>query len=162
MRVGLISDTHGLLRPEAVDALQGCAHILHAGDVGDPEILAALRDIAPLTAIRGNVDTGSWAKALPERAMLTLSGCPIYMLHDVKMLGLDSQAKEARVVLSGHTHKPLIEKRGEVLHVNPGAAGPRRFALPVTIGFLTISEDGTPRAEIHSLEVPPKIPAASR
>jgi putative phosphoesterase len=152
MRVGLISDTHGLLRPEAVEALEGCGHIVHAGDVGRPDILTALRKLAPVTAVRGNVDSAIWATDLPMRAMLTLCGCPFYVLHDLKTLNIDPKALGVRVVVSGHTHKPVIERRDGVLYVNPGAAGPRRFTLPVTIALLNVAGDGTPRAEICPLD----------
>jgi putative phosphoesterase len=141
MKIGVISDTHGLLRPEAVEALTGVAHILHAGDVGDAVILDQLRQFAPVTAIRGNVDrTGACAK-LPAVELIELSECSIYMLHDVQELDLDPVAAGIQVVISGHSHQPLIEWKKDVLYFNPGSAGPRRFSLPVSVGFLDIKEN---------------------
>jgi uncharacterized protein len=137
-QIGLISDTHGLLRPEAVDALQGSHLILHAGDVGSPEILANLRTIAPVVAIRGNVDTEFWASALPETEVVTAAGVIFYMLHDVARLDLNPEAAGFSIVLSGHSHKPMQEFRGKVLYMNPGSAGPRRFTLPVTVARLDL------------------------
>jgi uncharacterized protein len=137
-QIGLISDTHGLLREEAVDALRGSHLILHAGDVGDPEILASLARIAPLVAIRGNVDTESWADDLPAIEMVTASGVAIYMLHDANTLDLVPEAAGFSIVLSGHSHKPAQQLRRGVLYINPGSAGPRRFALPVTVARLNL------------------------
>lgn len=151
-RIGVISDTHGLLRPEALEALEGAAHILHAGDIGDPDHLDVLARIAPLTAIRGNVDRGSWAEVLPETATLTVEGLHIHMIHDRKALRADPEAEGWNVVISGHSHKPGIEKIGSTLWLNPGAAGPRRFRLPITLAFLW-KEAGRPRAAIHTLPV---------
>ena len=133
--IGLISDTHGLLRPEAVEALRGSSLILHAGDVGKPEILEELRKIAPVVAVRGNVDKGDW---LPETAVVETEHGLIYVLHDLKELEIDPAAKGYRMVLSGHSHKPGSEERGGVLYVNPGSAGPRRFRLPVTVARLDL------------------------
>ena len=127
MRVGVISDTHGLLRPEALQALQGADHILHAGDVGDPDILDALRKIAPVTAIRGNIDEGGPCGHLPATELIELGGRSIYMLHDVKKLDLNPEAAGIAAVVFGHSHKPLVERRRGVLFLNPGSAGPRRF-----------------------------------
>jgi putative phosphoesterase len=141
MRIGLISDTHGLLRPEALAFLQGCDHIVHAGDIGTPQVLAALEDIAPLSAIRGNVDSGKWAAALPDTRELTLAGIRLLVLHDLKTLDADPAINGIRVVVSGHSHKPLTEERGGVLYINPGSAGPRRFRLPITAGELLVSGD---------------------
>jgi putative phosphoesterase len=138
--IGVISDTHGLLRPEAVDALQGSEHIIHAGDVGAPGILEKLASIAPLTAIRGNVDKGGWAGKLPETEVVEIAGISIYVLHDLGQLDLKPEAAGFDVVVYGHSHLPQQEVRGGVLYFNPGSAGPRRFKLPVTIGKLTISE----------------------
>jgi uncharacterized protein len=137
-QIGLISDTHGLLRPEAVDALQGSHLILHAGDVGSPQILSNLRAIAPVVAIRGNVDTEFWASALPETEVVTAAGVIFYMLHDVARLDLHPEAAGFSIVLSGHSHKPMQEFRGKVLYINPGSAGPRRFTLPVTVARLDL------------------------
>jgi uncharacterized protein len=137
--VGLISDTHGLLRPEALHALRGSNLIVHAGDVGDPEILEALGAIAPVIAIRGNVDTGAWASALPTTAVAEAGAALIYVLHDLNTLDLDPAAAGFQVVVSGHSHQPASAERAGVLYVNPGSAGPRRFALPVTVAQLDLS-----------------------
>jgi uncharacterized protein len=145
--VGVISDTHGLLRPEAVEALHGSQHIIHAGDLGSPEILEKLASIAPITAIRGNVDKGAWARKLPETEVVGIAGISIYVLHDLAKLDLKPEAAGFAVVISGHSHVPKQETRHGVLYFNPGSAGPRRFKLPVTIGKLTISE-GKVRGEI--------------
>jgi uncharacterized protein len=150
MRIGAISDTHGLLRPEAVTALAGVDHILHAGDVGDARILDALRAIAPVTAIRGNIDTSGPCAALPATELVELGGTVFYLLHDVKQLDLDPGSASISVVLSGHSHKPLIEHRRGVLFLNPGSAGPRRFSLPITLAMVTLG-DGAPRAEVIDL-----------
>ena len=152
MRVGVISDTHGLLRPEALRALQGAEHILHAGDVGDPAILDALRAIAPVTAIRGNIDEGGPCGHLPPTELIDLNGRSIYMLHDVKKLDLNPEATGISAVIFGHSHKPLVEQRRGVLFLNPGSAGPRRFELPVTIAWLRIDAKGV-SAEIIPLEI---------
>lgn len=139
MRIGLISDTHGLLRPQALAFLRGCGHIVHAGDIGRQQVLDDLRAIAPLTAIRGNIDTGDWARALPETRELELAGVRLYVLHDRKQLDRDPRAEGIRVVVSGHSHKPGIDERDGVLYINPGSAGPRRFSLPVSAAELVIS-----------------------
>jgi putative phosphoesterase len=138
-RVGLISDTHGLLRDEALNALAGCGLIVHAGDVGRPEILERLRAIAPVVAVRGNVDTADWARALPETAVAEAGGVRLFVLHDVKTLADDPAALGYGVVVSGHSHKPSETWRGGVLYVNPGSCGPRRFRLPVTVARLEMS-----------------------
>jgi putative phosphoesterase len=135
--VGLISDTHGLLRPEALDALAGSDHIIHAGDIGDPAILAALAAIAPLTAVRGNNDTGPWARKLPETRTVNIDGVRIHVIHDLAQLR--APPRGVRVVVSGHSHVPRILGKDGVLYVNPGSAGPRRFRLPVTAGKLLIA-----------------------
>jgi len=140
--VGIISDTHGLLRPEAVDALRGAEHILHAGDVGDAFILDQLGQIAPVTAIRGNVDRGGRCGRLPETELVELDGQSLYMLHDRIALDLDPVAAGITAVISGHSHHPAIEWVKGVLYFNPGSAGPRRFSQPVSVGFLEISESG--------------------
>lgn len=139
MRIGLISDTHGKLRPEARAFLAGCEHIVHAGDIGTPDVLADLEAIAPVTAIRGNVDTGEWAEGLPEVREVTLSGVRLLVLHDLGQLAVDPAEQGIRVVVSGHSHKPVAEEREGVLYINPGSAGPRRFSLPVTAGELLLS-----------------------
>lgn len=151
MRVGLISDTHGLLRPQALDFLRGSSHILHAGDIVDPATLDRLAALAPLTAVRGNNDRGDWARALPESVTLTLGGVTIHMLHDLNDLALDPDAG-VRVVVSGHSHKPACAERGGVLYVNPGAAGRRRFTLPVSLGELLIAH-GRVQARLATLDV---------
>jgi uncharacterized protein len=137
-QIGLISDTHGLLRPEAVEALHDSHLILHAGDVGSPEILANLRSIAPVVAIRGNVDTEFWASALPETEVVTAAGVVLYMLHDVEKLDVNPETAGFSIVLSGHSHKAKQEFRGKVLYLNPGSAGPRRFTLPITVARLDL------------------------
>jgi uncharacterized protein len=136
--VGLISDTHGLLRPEALEALRGVDLIVHAGDVGAPEILAALKELAPVVAVRGNVDRGSWAAALPETAVAQIGATLLYVLHDIHELDLDPAAAGFGVVMSGHSHQPARSERDGVLYVNPGSAGPRRFSLPVTVARLDL------------------------
>lgn len=138
-RIGLISDTHGLLRPQALDALRGSELILHAGDVGKPEILAALRELAPVIAVRGNVDTADWAKTLPETAVAEAGKILLYVLHDVHELDLNPAASGFHIVVSGHSHQPGKFERDGVLYINPGSAGPRRFQLPVTVARLNLS-----------------------
>jgi putative phosphoesterase len=137
-RIGLIADTHGLLRPEALDYLAGSDHIVHAGDIGGPELLERLAAIAPLTVVRGNNDTAAWARAIPETARLDPGGVGIYVIHDIKELGVDPAADGVRVVVSGHSHKPACIERDGVLYVNPGSAGRRRFTLPVAAGELLV------------------------
>jgi uncharacterized protein len=141
MRIGVISDTHGLLRPEALMELHGAEHILHAGDIGDPAILNALRAVAPVTAIRGNIDEGGPCGHLPPTELVDLSGRSIYMLHDVKQLDLNPEAAGISAIVFGHSHKPLVEWRRGMLFLNPGSAGPRRFELPVTLAWLNIEAD---------------------
>ncbi len=150
--VGVISDTHGLLRPQAVDALRGSELIIHAGDVGAPGILESLAEIAPVHAVRGNVDKGAWARALPLVEVVEANGALIYVLHDLKQLDLSPCAAGFAAVISGHSHKPQQQVRDGILYFNPGSAGPRRFRLPVTVGKLCIS-NGAVRAEIVQLEV---------
>ena len=150
MLLGLISDTHGLLRPEALAALQGADQILHAGDIGAPEILAALAAIAPVTAVRGNVDTQPWSRALPETELFEADGATIYMLHDRAKLDLKPEAAGIAAVIYGHSHQPGIEEINGVLYINPGSAGPRRFILPVSVGKLEIRK-GKPTSEIIEL-----------
>jgi putative phosphoesterase len=150
MIVGVISDTHGLLREEAIAALAGVEHILHAGDVGDAAILDVLRESAPVTAIRGNVDGYGPCSLLPETEVVTLGGAVFYLLHDGKQLDLDPNAAGFAAVISGHSHQPKIEWRKGVLFFNPGSAGPRRFQLPVTVGKIEIV-DGKIEARVVPL-----------
>ncbi len=149
-RIGVISDTHRLVRPEASAALQGVEHIIHAGDIGWPAVIDELRNIAPVTAIRGNVDIGDWARKYPETAVVELNGISIYVIHDLKNLDLDPRVAGFSAVVSGHSHAPMQQMRDGVLYFNPGSAGPRRFHLPVTMGYLTIS-DGRISGEIIDL-----------
>ncbi len=148
--VGLISDTHGLLRPEAVDALRGSDLIVHAGDVGDPSILHALGKLAPVRAVRGNVDGGPLA-ALPATEVVEVEGLHLYVLHDRDTLDLDPGAAGFAAVVYGHSHRPLVEERDGVLWINPGSAGPRRFSLPITVARLHV-EDGRLRVERVDLD----------
>jgi uncharacterized protein len=150
MIVGVISDTHGRLRQEAVAALCGVDRILHAGDLGDPAILDVLGEIAPMTAVRGNVDTQPWAQALPETEIVEIGDVSIYMLHDLGRLDLKPEAAGIGVVVYGHSHQPKIEEKNGVLYFNPGSAGPQRFHLPVSVGRLVI-EGGKARGEIITL-----------
>jgi putative phosphoesterase len=137
-RIGLISDTHNLVRPEALHYLDGCDAIIHAGDICNPDVLDALAQIAPLTVVRGNNDTGDWAARLPTHARLSVQRVTILVVHDIADLGCVPQDEGIRVVVSGHSHKPSIAERDGVLYVNPGSAGPRRFKLPVCAGRLVI------------------------
>ena len=150
LTVGVISDTHGLLRPEAIKALAGADHILHAGDVGDAGILDRLREIAPLTAIRGNVDVSGVCGSLPATEAVELGGKVFYLVHSVHDLDIDPVAAGVAVVVSGHSHRPEIQERASVLYLNPGSAGPRRFDLPVTLARVMLV-DGTVRARIVTL-----------
>lgn len=150
--VGVISDTHGLLRPEAVEALKGSELIVHAGDIGSLEVIEALRELAPVMAVRGNNDRGIWAEEFPLYDVAEVGSTYVYVLHDLNELDLKPEAAGFRVVVSGHSHKPLAEERRGVLYLNPGGAGPRRFKLPVTVACLTLKDDDA-RAEIISLNV---------
>jgi putative phosphoesterase len=156
-RFGLLSDTHGLLRPETWDALAGVEALVHAGDVGAPEILEALTARLPLTAVRGNVDRGAWAESLPADATVQLGGVWVHVLHDLGGLDLDPAAAGLGVVVHGHTHVPRVERRRGVLYVNPGSCGPRRFSLPVTVAVLTVTDRGAVDAAIV-----PLLPSAAR
>ena len=138
--IGLISDTHGLLRPQALRALEGSDLIIHSGDVGDPEILESLKTLAPVFAVRGNVDTDPWALALPETEVIETDPATIYVLHDVHALDLDPVAAGFHIVVSGHSHKASREEHNGVLFLNPGSAGPRRFDLPVTVALLHLDQ----------------------
>jgi len=150
MIVGVISDTHGLLRVEAIEALGGVDHILHAGDIGAAEVLVALARIAPVTAIRGNVDIEPWARELPETEVVELGGATIFMLHDLGRLDLKPEAAGIQAVVYGHSHQSKMEERNGVLYFNPGSAGPRRFKLPVSVGKMVI-DAGYARAELIPL-----------
>jgi uncharacterized protein len=150
--LGVISDTHGLLRPEAIEALSGVAHILHAGDVGASELLDHLRKIAPVTVVRGNVDRESWARKIPLTDVLPVENTAIYMLHILAQLDLKPEAAGIGAVVYGHSHVPKSEVKNGVLYFNPGSAGPRRFKLPVTVGKLSI-EGGMVHGEIIELRV---------
>lgn len=138
MTVGVISDTHGLLRPQAVEALRGSDLILHAGDVGDVDVLKQLRQIAPTLAVRGNVDTSAWANTLPTTDVIEVGELQVYMLHDLSALDLDPSAAGFAAVISGHTHRPKADVRNGVLYLNPGSAGPRRFSLPLAVARLHV------------------------
>ena len=138
LRVGVISDTHGLLRPEARAFLRGCDHIVHGGDVGSEAILQELSAIAPTTAVRGNNDKGSWAVSLPETKLVKLGEAWVYVIHDLAELDIEPQAAGVSVVVSGHSHQPRIQERDGVLYVNPGSAGPRRFQLPIAVAELNV------------------------
>jgi putative phosphoesterase len=150
LRIGIVSDTHGLLRPEAEQGLAGVAHIIHAGDIGRADILVRLRRIAPVTAIRGNIDTGDWAKHYPDTQAVRLGERSFYVLHDLQELQIDPAACGIDVVVSGHSHRPRIQTIDDVLYLNPGSAGPRRFKLPVTLATLEITPSGL-RPVIHDL-----------
>jgi len=150
--IGIISDTHGLLRPEAERVLAHVDHIIHGGDIGDPEIITALRRIAPVTAIRGNVDTGEWATEFAETEFVRLAGRLFYVLHDLNTLQVDPVAEGIDVIVSGHTHVPQINTVDGLLYLNPGSAGRRRFKLPITLARLEIAPDGL-KPIIHDLEV---------
>jgi uncharacterized protein len=154
MKVGVVSDTHALLRPEVIPALAGVKNILHLGDVGDDAILSKLKELAPVTAIRGNVDRSGPCSKLPETEVVLLEGHYIYMLHDLHSMRLDPAAAKFSAVLYGHSHQPGIRRHKGVLYFNPGSCGPRRFELPVTIGILTIADGADPAAEVVHLSVP--------
>jgi uncharacterized protein len=138
--IGVISDTHGLLRPAALEALRGSEHIIHAGDIGSLEIIPELREIAPVTAIRGNVDVQTWAREFPETEVVELAGKSFYVIHDVNAIDLNPKVAGLAAVISGHSHKPKQEMKDGVLYFNPGSAGPRRFKLPISVGRLMVRE----------------------
>jgi len=148
---GVISDTHGLLRPAALDALRGSDLIIHCGDVGDSSVLEGLRAIAPVHAVRGNNDNGAWAAKLPAHEVVEVGAHAIYVIHDLSELDLNPAAAGFSAVLSGHSHKPVVETRAGVLFVNPGSAGPRRFQLPIAVARLTLDDGGGCRAQILEL-----------
>ena len=150
MQVGIISDTHGLVRPEALAALRGSKIIIHAGDIGEPRVLECLRAIAPVTAVRGNIDTQAWAACLPETAVVTANGHKIFVLHDLSQLAVDPRQAGLAVVVSGHSHRCCIERHDGIVYLNPGSAGPRRFRLAVTLARLYLSR-GSLRPEIIPL-----------
>jgi uncharacterized protein len=147
LRVGLVSDTHGLLRPEVVEFLQGSHHIVHAGDICDPAVLERLSAIAPVTAVRGNNDRGAWAEKLAESELFQLRDVFLYVIHDLAEIDIDPAGAGVHVVVSGHSHKPHIERRGTVLYVNPGSPGPRRFKLPIAAAELVV-EHGNIQARV--------------
>jgi len=149
LRIGLISDTHGLLRPEVAAFLRGSDHIVHGGDICDPAIIAALEALAPVTAVRGNNDRGVWAASLRESELIAFGEIIVYAIHDLAQIDLDPAAADVRVVVSGHSHRPLTEERDGVLYVNPGSAGPRRFTLPISAGELLIEG---PRVTARTVE----------
>ncbi|MBI3771748.1 MAG: metallophosphoesterase family protein [Gammaproteobacteria bacterium] len=152
MKIGIISDTHGLIRPEAKQALAGCAAILHAGDIGEESVLAELEAIAPMHAVRGNIDSGAWARKYPATDLITLEGHHFYLIHDLEELDLDPVAAGVDVVISGHSHRPKIELRAGVLYCNPGSAGPRRCSLPIGVAHIYLA-GGKMRAEYIELDV---------
>ena len=156
-RVGIISDTHGLLRLEAISFLQGCDHVIHGGDIGNATVLAQLSFIAPLTVVRGNNDKGGWAEDLVETELFQIDKVSIYTVHDIALMDIEPVAAGVNVVVSGHSHKPKVERREGVLYVNPGSAGPRRFKLPVTVAELIIIGT-TATARIVELPGHNKIP----
>lgn len=139
MRIGLVSDTHGLLRPAVLDFLRGSDHIVHAGDICDERVLDALSGLAPLTAVRGNNDVGGWARRLGETEVLEVAGVRLLVIHDLAQLGTAARDAGAHVVVSGHSHKPVVRRDGDLLFVNPGSAGPRRFKLPISAGELVVA-----------------------
>ncbi|MEO8856631.1 MAG: metallophosphoesterase family protein [Burkholderiaceae bacterium] len=151
-RVGLISDTHDLLRPQAMDFLRGSDFIVHAGDICDPRILEELATVAPVTAVRGNNDRGTWAAALPVVAFLQVAKVRICVIHDIAQLDLDPSTAGVQVVVAGHSHKPCVEQRKGVCHVNPGSAGPRRFTLPISAAELFV-EGSTVTAQIREFSI---------
>jgi putative phosphoesterase len=152
LRIGLISDTHGLLRPEALRALQGADRIVHAGDIGNFDILRSLESIAPVLAVRGNNDVGTWAESVPFTLDLEFGGVRLHVLHDLNDLDRNAAAEKFEAVIAGHSHKPAVLRQKGVLYVNPGSAGPRRFRLPVSVGWLSITPSGV-SAEICMLDV---------
>ena len=148
--IGVISDTHGLVRPQAIEALAGADLVLHAGDIGNQEVLDTLNQIAPVIAVRGNNDKGEWAQSLPDWEVVEIGSVSIYMLHDLKQIDISPTADLFQVVVSGHSHKPVVEERRGVIYLNPGSAGPRRFTLPVSVAHLHIVDD---KVHAHIIEL---------
>ena len=153
MKVGVISDTHGLVRPEALKALADSELILHAGDIGGPEVVQQLQAVAPVIAVRGNTDTGPWAAGLPGELALELAGVRLHLLHDVKTIGIDPEAEGVQMVVAGHSHQAHKQRLGDVIFFNPGSAGPRRFSLPLSVGRLILREGTIHSARIVFLEL---------
>ena len=154
-RIGIISDTHGLMRPEALGALEGVERIIHAGDIGGSHILTELGRVAPVTAVKGNNDKGSWSEAIPSVLTLEIGAHAIYVIHDLAQMDVEPRSAGFAIVISGHSHQPSVDRRDNVLYLNPGSAGPRRFRLPISIATLEI--DGTSiDARIHELTTPRK------
>jgi putative phosphoesterase len=151
--IGVVSDTHGLLRPEALKHLNGVDRIIHAGDIGAPNVLEKLQTLAPVDAVRGNNDKGAWAEAIPETLLLEIRGHQVHVLHDLKQIDLSPSAAGLSVVISGHSHKPVVEERDGVLFINPGSLGPRRFRLPIALAKLYITAESV-RGEIIELKLP--------
>lgn len=152
LRVGLVSDTHGLLRPEAKRFAVGCDYLIHGGDIGSPEILDELAALAPLTAVKGNNDAAAWAADLPESEIIRVGGVFVYVIHDIANLALEPRSAGVRVIVSGHSHKPSVAERDGILYVNPGSCGPRRFKLPISVGELVV--DGT-EVRARTIELTP-------
>lgn len=152
IRIGLIADTHNLLRREAILALKGVDRIIHAGDICDAQVLHELQKIAPVTAVRGNNDHGAWAEDLQEKVRLDIGGVSIFIVHDLHELDFTPEDAGIKVVITGHSHRPLMKMENGVLYINPGSAGPRRFRLPISIGFLDIA-NGKPKGRLQTLEV---------
>jgi len=151
--IGVIADTHGLLRPEAVAALAGVERIVHAGDIGSPDVLSRLGRVAPVVAVRGNNDRDAWAASIPETEVVEIGGVSLYVLHDLHELDLDPRAAGFAAVIAGHSHQPRMDERDGVLYLNPGSAGPRRFKLPISLARLTVTGPRV-RAELVTLEIP--------
>jgi len=151
--IGVISDTHGLLRPEALKHLMGVARIIHAGDIGSPNVLGKLQTLAPVSAVRGNNDKGAWAEAIPESLLFEVRGHAIHVLHDLAQIDLSPAAAGIAVVITGHSHKPVVDERDGVLFLNPGSIGPRRFRLPIALAKLYVNDTAV-RAEIIELRLP--------
>jgi putative phosphoesterase len=160
-RIGLVSDTHGLLRPEAVHFLSGCDAIVHAGDICDARILQTLAALAPLTAVRGNNDFGAWAERLPATALLQWGAIRLLAIHDLAQLAIDATAAGVDVVVSGHSHRPHVERRGGVLFVNPGSAGPRRFKLPISVGELIVEGRSISARTVELFDGAARVPRAA-